>query len=415
MQLSSRLFLFLGSATLVASSGILSIETKVDTPKPKEGTLTTKVISHVFCEACIEMPLNPTLKDSHTYVELKHDPKASLPTSFTICSMVMAPFDGLLQIFNLLGKDGQQFLPAVIYQYASSEGPNMELYFYKNQVSGNIPLVFPHQWVKSCMAVDTGSGLVQWVLDGTLVESKVIGEMINSTNVPTDLTGRLVFGAVEYAAGSWMMISNKVANVNVFSSALDVEEMQKRTQGGECAGEGDYLSWGDMQWTLHGKAVLEIERGEEPCKEKPLVDLYTIPMAGMELCMQFCENVGSRAPSVITLPEWNALRGFFEQAYNDDVLYAKFIWLAIDNKDGEWKDYYTRQKMNFTPPWVNFGSTMDQQCGHQVNEDSWTDVQCKRSDLACACTRQPRAYLREGLQNACHGILLLRGYHLIPP
>ena len=128
------------------------------------------------------------------------------------------------------------------------------------------------------MAVDTGSGLVQWVLDGTLVESKVIGEMINSTNVPTDLTGRLVFGAVEYAAGSWMMISNKVANVNVFSSALNVEEMQKRTQGGECASEGDYLSWGDMQWTLHGKAVLEMERGEEPCKEKPLVDFYTIPM-----------------------------------------------------------------------------------------------------------------------------------------
>ena len=174
------------------------------------------------------------------------------------------------------------------------------------------------------MAVDTGSGLVQWVLDGTLVESKVIGEMINSTNVPTDLTGRLVFGAVEYAAGSWMMISNKVANVNVFSSALNVEEMQKRTQGGECAGEGDYLSWEDTQWSLHGKAAIEIVESAELCNEKPLVDLYTTPLAGarMESCMQFCENVASRVPSVTTLAQWSALRNFLSRAYDEKALYT---------------------------------------------------------------------------------------------
>ena len=327
-MLASVLFMFvsLGTSMELASAPDLSIETSaIKKPRSGEETNTTKIISHVFCDACIGIQLNPTLTDVHTYVELKHDPKASLPASFTICSSAMTPFNGNLLIFNLLGKDGQQLLPALIYGYDSMEGPTMVLYFYKNEASGTIPqTVFPHQWVKSCMSVDTGTGLIEWVLDGNLVANKVISEMINSTSVPKDLTGRLIFGAVEYSVGRWVVISNKVANVNVFSSALSVEEMQKRTQGGECAGKGDYLSWEDTQWSLHGKAAIEIVESAELCNEKPLVDLYTTPLAGarMESCMQFCENVASRVPSVITLAEWSALRDFLSRAYDEKALYT---------------------------------------------------------------------------------------------
>ena len=47
--------------------------------------------------------------------------------------------------------------------------------------------------------------------------------------------------------------------------------------------------------------------------------------------------------------------------------------------------------MNFTPPWINLG---DQQCAVQVNENSWTDMPCKTSDVFCGCAKQPHTYLR---------------------
>ena len=100
-MLASVLFMFvsLGTSMELASSPDLSIErSAIKKPRSGEETNTTKIISHVFCDACNGIQLNPTLTDVHTYVELKHDPKASLPASFTICSSAMTPFNGNLLI-----------------------------------------------------------------------------------------------------------------------------------------------------------------------------------------------------------------------------------------------------------------------------------------------------------------------------
>ena len=97
------------------------------------------------------------------------------------------------------------------------------------------------------MAVDSDSGFLQWVVDGTLVENASL-ELLrnNSANKPTDLTGKIVLGAFQWAGSKeWIdyWLSNQVSNLNIFSRFLSVEEMKENTKGDKCSSEGDYLAW----------------------------------------------------------------------------------------------------------------------------------------------------------------------------
>ena len=52
----------------------------------------TYVVSNVFCESSLSadnMIGTKTLETVQAYAELKHDPRASLPDSVTICSTIM--------------------------------------------------------------------------------------------------------------------------------------------------------------------------------------------------------------------------------------------------------------------------------------------------------------------------------------
>ena len=63
------------------------------------------VISHKPCKSCPGPLKVASLENSHTYSELKNDPQASLPSSFTICVSVLVK--SLNPLFTLLGNDGQ--------------------------------------------------------------------------------------------------------------------------------------------------------------------------------------------------------------------------------------------------------------------------------------------------------------------
>ena len=52
----------------------------------------TNVVSLAFCESSLPADGKmgkKTLKEVHTYAELKDNPHASLPESFTVCSTIM--------------------------------------------------------------------------------------------------------------------------------------------------------------------------------------------------------------------------------------------------------------------------------------------------------------------------------------
>ena len=68
----------------------------------------TDVVNIAFCESHLppEKKMGKdTLEEVHSYAELKRDPRASLPDSFTVCSTIMATdcvYPQFLTFFNIL-------------------------------------------------------------------------------------------------------------------------------------------------------------------------------------------------------------------------------------------------------------------------------------------------------------------------
>ena len=108
----------------------------------------TDVVSHAFCDSSLqaeEKIAKKSLEEVHTFAELKHDPRASLPDLFSICSTIMTPScrsDIWPTIFTILGNEQTQFLAAICLSGA---------------IIGETPLLFPNQWTRNCMAVNTTS------------------------------------------------------------------------------------------------------------------------------------------------------------------------------------------------------------------------------------------------------------------
>ena len=360
----------------------------------------TNVISLGFCESSLpaeDTMARKTLEEVHTYAELKHDPRAALPQSFTVCSSIMTTGCQSYEwptLFNILDSNGDQFLaPWHSHGIIISR---LTIGFRDGispMVTGKVPPLFPNQWTRSCMAVNTSSGLIQWVIEGTLVVASEFAEM---TNPSTDLSRKLVLGASSYG-GPWRASAEKVTNLDIFSSPLPVEKMERMTTGEECFEEGDYLAWADMEWILHGRAQKQTTEREETCEEKPLVDLYYTQFPSMDSCMHHCQNLGSRVPSLTIFEEWIKLQTFLKKKLYDRGLNTLEIWLPITDRETEdvWKDFYTGQVVqnwagsNFAPD-----GGRGQNCARLLNENYWGDRRCDYPNFACMCSHKLDKYLR---------------------
>ena len=134
------------------------------------------------------------MEEVHTYAELKRDPRADLPSSFTICSNVMTTYGSEQTFFTLLGKDGNKWLtPFLMVADRTS-------FSYVKWAGVKLPPVFAHQWVRSCIAVNTESGLLQWVVDGALVENATVAQVKDSKK--TSLLTSLVRLSLELGNGT---------------------------------------------------------------------------------------------------------------------------------------------------------------------------------------------------------------------
>ena len=336
----------------------------------------------------LEMGSNKkSLDDIPSLAVLGNDPRAALPQSFTICSTILSGFKttphNVLMFFNLFGNDREQILPAVMF------GEN----FYTTKVaSGQIPTVFPNQWLRSCMAVDSTSGMVQWVVDGILVENRTF-DNLRVSKIPTNLSGKIILGAYQSPIKSWQVFSNKLTNLNIFSSLLPLPEMQRKTKGEEvCLEEGDYLAWEEMTWDLRGGATTEKITLEE-LDTNPLVNLYKAHFFGRDTCKNFCENLGSQMPSLSNLHTFERLADF---CYKKMKHVSFGTWLAADDIEEEdvWRDSHTGQPLNFTPPWaVNEPNGGRKENCASLQGCRWFDVPCNERPY-CLCDNQPRPNLK---------------------
>ena len=172
------------------------------------------VISHEFPLTDDNLSSKPAKEEIHTF-----DPKASFPHSFTICSTMMttsATKSSTSHFFSILGKGGKNYLNAFLAGGLDSVGLHTKLFNFK--AKGKISRVFPDQWLTTCLALNTHSGLLQWVLEAQLV-ANVSLEAIrqNTPEHPADLSGKLLLGARKRGRESWSVHSNKVTLLNICS------------------------------------------------------------------------------------------------------------------------------------------------------------------------------------------------------
>ena len=76
---------------VLSSAGASSNEMSI-LQRARDEAEVTNVVRLAFCESSLsaeDKTRKKTLEEVHTYAELKDDPRASLPGSFTICSTIM--------------------------------------------------------------------------------------------------------------------------------------------------------------------------------------------------------------------------------------------------------------------------------------------------------------------------------------
>ena len=78
--------------------------------------------------------------------------------------------------------------------------------------------MFPEQWLSTCLAVNTESGLLQWVVDSELIANVTIKALRqNAPEHPADLSRRLLLGVRNLGPGVWTSYSHKVTLLNILS------------------------------------------------------------------------------------------------------------------------------------------------------------------------------------------------------
>ena len=143
----------------------------------------TYVISNAFCESSLpaeDRMEKERLEDVHSYAQLKDDPRSALPYSFTICSTIMTTScqkDWWPYFFNILDNNRSSVLAAArrhgslnsLFFINSAQGSSRSIYRGGGSQDGKFPPMFHNQWTSSCLAINTTSGFIQWVVEGTLV------------------------------------------------------------------------------------------------------------------------------------------------------------------------------------------------------------------------------------------------------
>ena len=139
-------------------------------------------------------------------------------------------------------------------------------------------------------------------------------------------------------------------------------------------------------------------------------------------CLQHCEKLGGRSPSVGTLQEWQTLYEEIELIKFEHPRLPKRFWLSATEGDknldlsrldhwpksfeaieGVWRDFYSGRLLdNYTKPWISANKDNDEgdnfNCiQHYAGFDvvaSWEEWQCYQPDMGCACSYQTPPILR---------------------
>ena len=333
------------------------------------------------------------------------DPGDSFPASFTICtSYTMETWSEIADVFWLKGKDGGMwgwlslFCDGTMSNYVVKIG---------NVVFETIPqdkILFPLEWTHTCVSLDDTTGTITLVVGGQVLHQKVHQEARQEDeNRPTILN--LTLGMNTDIWGWSKEFTGQLTNVNMFSSALAKERMERMTGGEECGALGDFLNWEEAEWTLQSKARVKMVDSQEPCRKESKIQVFNTIFSWVHECMYHCKKMGGgRAPPVRTLQEME----FFQKelhAVTSDISNLPWVWVSATDKkkESEWRDWYTEEVLGeYQKPWYpghdgKYGELDNCLVYYTDTPDEYVlgEVACN-TEHSCPCqySRQPILRLR---------------------
>ena len=234
------------------------------------------------------------------WASLATEPLSHLPTAFTICSSVSVnnKTSNLEQSFwQLLAKNGSGGMYVSITGSLESEmvqtirlGVDSVLTSFTNHSLLKLPMQV--YWYHSCTGIDMVSGHVQMIINGQLIVDQVVKELTGYAEMrPQSLQGNLLLGK-EWMGGFWYQSRQLTSNLNVYGRILSKDEMKEKTFGSECGlSDGDFLSWEEMEWTLHGLSKMGTIDGDDLCKKYSNIILFTSPFLQQDFCREHCLKI----------------------------------------------------------------------------------------------------------------------------
>ena len=101
----------------------------------------------------------------------------------------------------------------------------------------------------------------------------------------------------------------------------------------------------------------------------------------MSSCMHHCKKLGGRAPKVLTHEDWHRLQEFMNNnCYGKVENTLESLWLSVtdEDKEGEWKDFYSGEPMKHKGPFTGTGPNGGERenCAVQVSDNIWIDWLC---------------------------------------
>ena len=172
-------------------------------------------------------------------------------------------------------------------------------------------------WLHACLSLVSEENHIAVVVNGEkMVDRKF--EALEGLEHPTSLVpGRLLLAKMVPVRGIWYQHRGMVANLNIFSGAMSLEEMVERTAGAECGKEdGDVLAWSSSQWELFGKASFAEVTKEDLCRRESDILVLTEKVPNSEDCMHLCKKLHAtgRMASVETRQLFHELTARLEEA-----------------------------------------------------------------------------------------------------
>ena len=355
--------------------------------------------------------------DMTDFAVLSNDPTGNLPSSFTICNSFFIKYITGRKVFvTVWQKDGRRsFLSFEINGIKNYKTfvERVHVFFNESEsifATSGLPIT-PHAWYHGCIAIDTIAGNRRVVINGFVIVDEVNDAIKNSLHIlPKSLSGRITLYKTKHP-GIFYQSRGTITNMNVFQTALSIDQMNEITNGSECGLEGNYLSWNRMEWNISGTVRKDTVEKGDLCQERasPMV-LLTESFPIWEECMQFCPKLrGARSPVMRKFHQFMLLHKWILSAMinpktkkNWPGIFGRAIWMSSNDmeEEGVWKDFYTGDLIEDTSKTL-FGELNGgdkENCGFMIPTwNGWSDWLCElqpNAPVHCLCEHNHQMYLQ---------------------